>query len=108
MFVISDKMLYICKIVIYLHLKIWGFKVYVGKQNGKEVDFIAERGGEKFYIQVALRITNIETMQREFGNLKAIKDNFPKYVITLDDYKGASHEGIRHFPVREFLLSFKD
>lgn len=94
--------------VIYLHLKIWGFKVHVGKQNGKEVDFIAERGGEKVYIQVALRITDSQTMQREFGNLKAIKDNFPKYVITLDDYKGASHEGIRHFPAREFLLSFED
>lgn len=92
--------------IIYLHLKIWGYKIFVGKQNGKKVDFIAERDGEKVYIQVALRITDKQTMEREFGNLKAIKDNYPKYVITLDDYKGASHEGIKHYPIREFLLSF--
>jgi len=92
---------------VYLHLIFLGYSVLIGKQNGKEVDFIAEKSGEKIYIQVALRITEIQTMEREFGNLKAINDNFPKYVITLDEYTGASHEGIKHLPFQEFLLEFK-
>jgi len=91
---------------VYLHLKFLGYSVLVGKQNGKEVDFIAEKNSEKIYIQVALRITEMKTMEREFGNLKAIKDNYPKYVITLDEYTGVSHEGIRHLPLDEFLYNF--
>lgn len=62
--------------------------------------------GEKVYVQVALRITEKETMEREFGNLKAIKDNYPKYVVTLDDYSGSSYEGIVHLPLRKFLYEF--
>jgi len=91
---------------VYLHLKFLGYSVLIGKQNGKEVDFIAERNGEKIYIQVALRITEMQTMEREFGNLKAIKDNYPKYVITLDEYTGVSHEGIMHIPLKDFLFEF--
>ena len=45
-------------------------------------------------------------MEREFGNLMAIKDNYPKYVITLDDYTGTSYEGIVHLPLRKFLTEF--
>lgn len=92
---------------IYLHLKFLGYSVLIGKQNEQEVDFIAERKGEKIYIQVALRITEKQTMEREFGNLKAIQDNYPKYVITLDDYTGASHEGIQHVPLIRFLHDFR-
>jgi len=93
--------------VVYLHLKFLGYSVLIGKQNDKEVDFIAERNGEKIYIQVALRIVEMQTMEREFGNLKAIKDNYPKYVITLDEYTGASHEGIAHLPLNKFLYEFE-
>ena len=92
---------------IFLHLKILGYSVLIGKQNDKEVDFIAERNSEKIYIQAALRITERQTAEREFGNLKAIKDNYPKYVITLDNYSGASHEGIQHIPLKQFLHDFK-
>ena len=92
--------------IIFLHLKTMGYFVLIGKQNDKEVDFIAERNAEKIYIQVALRITENQTMEREFVNLKAIKDNYPKYVITLDDYSGASHEGIKHVPLKQFLYEF--
>lgn len=91
---------------VYLHIKSIGYSVLVGKQNGKEIDFIGERQGEKIYIQVALRIAEKQTMEREFGNLLAIKDNYPKYVITLDDYSGASYEGIIHLPLRQFLFDF--
>lgn len=91
---------------VYLHLRSIGYSVLIGKQNKKEIDFIGERQSEKIYIQVALRITEIQTMQREFGNLKAIKDNYPKYVITLDDYLGTSYEGIIHIPLKNFLSEF--
>lgn len=92
--------------VVYLHLKSVGYSVLVGKQQDKEIDFIAERQGEKVYIQVALRITEKQTMEREFGNLLALKDNYPKYVITLDEYSGTSFEGIKHIPLRQFLSEF--
>ena len=91
---------------VYLHLKTIGYSILVGKQEEREVDFIAERNGEKQYFQVALRIEEKDTMKREFGNLLAIKDNFPKYVITLDDYSGTSYEGIQHLPLKEFLHKF--
>lgn len=92
--------------VVFLHLKTMGFLILIGKQNEKEIDFIAERNGEKIYIQVALRITEKQTMEREFGNLLAIKDNYPKYVISLDEYSGTSFEGIIHIPLRKFLVDF--
>lgn len=91
---------------VYLHLKSVGYTVFIGKLNDKEIDFIGERHGEKIYIQVALRITEKQTMEREFANLLAIKDNYPKYVITLDEYSGASYEGIIHQPLRKFLSEF--
>ena len=91
---------------VYLHLKSIGYSVLVGKLNEQEIDFIGERQGEKIYIQVALRITEKQTMEREFGNLLAIKDNYHKYVITLDEYSGKSFEGILHQPLRKFLSEF--
>ena len=91
---------------VYLHLKSIGYSVLIGKQNDKEIDFIGERQGEKIYIQVALRITEKKTMEREFENLMAIKNNYPKYVITMDDYSGTSYEGILHMPLRKFLTEF--
>jgi uncharacterized protein len=70
-------------------------------------DFIAERKGEKVYIQAALRITEKKTMEREIGNLLAINDNYPKYVVTLDEYSGKTFEGIKHLPLRKFLSEFQ-
>jgi predicted AAA+ superfamily ATPase len=61
---------------------------------------------EKIYIHVALRISEKQTAEREFGNLLTIKDNYPKYVVTLDDYTGSSHEGILHIPLKQFLIEF--
>jgi len=92
--------------VVYSHLKSVGYSILIGKQKDKEIDFVAERQGEKVYIQVALRITEKQTMEREFGNLLALKDNYPKYVITLDEYTGVSFEGIKHLPLRQFLSEF--
>ncbi len=88
---------------VFSHLKTLGYSVLVGAQGEKEVDFVAEKNGEKLYIQVALRITEKATMEREFNNLLAIKDNYPKFVITLDDYTGGTYEGIQHQSLRRFL-----
>ena len=92
--------------IVLLELLARGFTVSIGKIGDKEIDFIAERQGEKIYVQVALRITEKKTMEREFGNLLVLKDNYPKYVITLDEYSGASFEGIKHVPLRQFLFEF--
>ena len=92
--------------IVYLHLKTIGYSILIGKKDDKEVDFIAEREGEKIYLQVALRIVEDQTRKREFESLLSIKDNYPKYVITMDDFAGVSYEGIRHIPLRQFLYEF--
>lgn len=93
--------------LVFNQLDFLGYKVTVGMQGDKEIDFIADRKGERVYIQVALRITDDMTAKREFGNLLKIEDNYPKYVITLDEYTGASYKGIIHLPLRKFLMEFE-
>ena len=92
---------------VYNHLQYLGYKILIGQSGDKEIDFIAEKNSEKIYIQVALRITNETTAEREFGNLLEIKDNYPKYVITLDEYSGTTFNGVKHIPLRNFLLTFE-
>ena len=90
---------------VYLKLKRSGYDVYVGQLNGKEVDFVARRGDELIYVQVALQVSGEDTYEREFGNLKLIRDNYPKYVVTMDPNVGLIHDsGIVSFSAREFLL----
>jgi|AntRauMFilla1563_2_1112583.scaffolds.fasta_scaffold12428_3 predicted AAA+ superfamily ATPase len=91
--------------VVYNHLVFRGYKVRVGVLGSYEVDFIAEKNGEKKYIQVALTINDPATMEREFGNLKMITDNYPKLVITMDTFPGNTHEGIKAQDLRTFLLN---
>lgn len=91
--------------IVYLKLKNRGFDVYVGQINGKEIDFVARRGTEMLYVQVAMTITNEATYQREFGNLKLIRDNYPKYLITLDPIAALVNDsGIIVCTMRDFLL----
>ena len=91
---------------IYLKLKRSGYDVYVGQLNGKEIDFVARRGDELIYVQVALQVSGEETYEREFGNLKLIKDNYPKYVVTMDPNVGLIHDsGIVACSARQFLLN---
>ena len=90
---------------VYLKLRRSGYEVYVGQLNGKEIDFVARRGDELMYVQVALQVTGADTYQREFGNLKLIKDNYPKYVVTMDPNVGLIHDsGIVACAARQFLL----
>lgn len=91
---------------VYLKLRRSGYEVYVGQLAGKEIDFVARRGNELVYVQVALQVTGEETYEREFGNLKLIKDNYPKYVVTMDPNVGLIHDsGIVACSAREFLLN---
>lgn len=89
--------------LVYLHLKIFGYQVTVGKLHEKEIDFVASRQGKKLYIQTAYLITNDVTREREFGNLLAIKDNYPKIVVSLDEVAGGEYQGILHLNLRDFL-----
>lgn len=88
---------------VYNHLIFKGYEVKIGIIGNSEIDFIAEKEGEKHYFQVALSINESNTIEREFGNLKKINDNYPKTVITLDAFKGNSFEGITNLDLRTFL-----
>lgn len=91
--------------VVWNHLLIHGWKPTVGILRVGDIDFVATRGSEKIYIQVAYLLSTQETIDREFGNLAAIKDNYPKIVVTLDPVGGELREypGIQHYRLREFL-----
>ena len=91
--------------IVYNHLIFNGYKVTVGTIEQLEIDFIAEKEGEKKYYQVALSLNNPETIKREFGNLLLIKDNYPKTVITYDRFQGNTHEGIQSMSLRQFLTT---
>jgi predicted AAA+ superfamily ATPase len=70
----------------------------------EEIDFVCKRNGEILYVQVSLELSKQETIEREFGNLLKIQDNYPKMVITEDNFNGNSYEGIRHCSIRQFLM----
>ena len=88
---------------VMLNMQSQGFKIYTGSMNQKEIDFVCERNHERIYIQVALRITDESVFDREFGNLKMIEDNYPKYVVTFDDFTGNTNEGIKHVNLLDFF-----
>lgn len=91
--------------VIYNHLHIQGFKVTVGILRAGEIDFVATKGESTIYVQATYLLASEETTNREFGNLAAINDNYPKYVVSMDPVSGELPEypGIRHINLREFL-----
>jgi predicted AAA+ superfamily ATPase len=89
---------YLLENAVYLNLKRADYLVYVGTIRNAEVDFVAIRGDRKLYLQVTLLLTEAETAEREYHSLKLIEDNFDKYVVSLDDYKIPTNEGIKHLP----------
>lgn len=91
--------------VVFLEFKRRGYEVYVGKLDNKEIDFIAERRGNKIYAQVTYKLENEQVVSREFGNLLSIRDQYPKFVISMDEFWKESVEGVRHFYISDFLLS---
>lgn len=91
--------------VVWNHLRRQGFEVSVGILRVGEIDFVATKGDKRIYIQVSYLLASEETVKREFGNLAAIKDNYPKYVVSMDPVSGGFSEypGIKHVNLREFL-----
>ena len=97
----------ILKNIVYNHLLYQGYKVSVGVLEKQEVDFIGEREGEKVYVQVALQLNDETTIQREFGNLLKIEDNYPKIVVSQDLFHGNTYEGIQYLGIRDFLMKVR-
>ena len=89
--------------IIYLELLRKGYNVRVGKINNLEIDFVCIKGNEKNYIQVAYLLASSETIEREFSSLEKINDNYPKYVISMDEFD-MSRNGIRHINIIDFLM----
>ena len=80
------------------------FYFTVGKMDAAEVDFVAFKPEGKIYIQVTYEINNKETEKREYVRLLSIKDNYPKYVIRMDDFAGGNYEGVKTMHIADFLL----
>ena len=90
--------------IVYMELVRRGYKVTVGKTGTKEIDFVCEQRGEKLYVQVAYLLADESTVNREFGVYDTIRDNFPKYVVTMDEID-MSRNGIKHRNIRDFLTA---
>ena len=90
---------------IYLYLCQHSFKVFVGQiSDGREVDFVGLRDDRRIYVQATYLMADEDTRKREFGNLKAINDNYPKYVVSLDEWtSGSNVDGIQHVHLGDFL-----
>ncbi|OPZ02924.1 MAG: hypothetical protein BWZ11_00500 [Bacteroidetes bacterium ADurb.BinA395] len=90
--------------IVFLELKRRNYTVFAGKSDTQEIDFIAEKQGKKLYVQVAYKLESEETVNREFSPLLKIKDQYPKYVVTMDDFWKETIEGVLHYHISEFLL----
>ena len=91
--------------IVYLELCRRGYTVNVGKTDGGEIDFVAERQNERLYVQVTQEIRSEKTAKREYERLLEIRDNYPKYVLTTDAFAGGNYQGIRTMHIADFLLS---
>jgi len=90
--------------IVMLELKRRGYKVFVGKSDNREIDFIGEMRDSKVYVQVAWKMTGQSTIEREFTPLLEVKDHHPKYVVTMDETFKENVNGIRHMHIADFLL----
>lgn len=91
--------------IVYLELCRREYTVNVGKTDGGEIDFVAERQNERLYVQVTQEIRSEKTAKREYERLLEIRDNYPKYVLTTDAFAGGNYQGIRTMHIADFLLS---
>ncbi len=90
--------------VVFNYLQVNDYEVQIGKLSSKEVDFVASKNGTKLYVQVCYLLSSQDVIDREFGNLLEIRDNYPKYVVSMDDFAPRNIQGVQHLHLREFLL----
>jgi len=89
--------------VVFSHLISQNYSVSIGKLHDLEIDFIAKKNNTKIYVQVAYLLSDEKTIEREFGNLLKINDNFPKYVVSYDQFQFDNYKGISHVTLLNFL-----
>ena len=94
--------------IVYLELLRRGYDVYVGKVDEFEVDFVAQNGKGTTYFQVALSVRDEKTLERELRSLQAIKDHYPKILLTMDDDPEVHYDGIRRINARDWLLGLEE
>jgi uncharacterized protein len=92
--------------IVFMELLRRGYTVHTGRVGDKEIDFIATRQSEKIYVQVTYLLAGESTIEREFGVYSLVSDNWPKYVVSMDEFN-MSRDGIKHMNVRDFLLADK-
>ncbi len=90
--------------IVYLELLRRGYDVTIGKVGDKEIDFVCKKNGDKYYIQVAYLLADEAVIQREFGVYDKVKDHYPKYVISMDEFD-MSRDGIKHLNLIDWLMS---
>ena len=93
--------------LVFNHLTCCGYAIKVGTIYGNEIDFVCEKNGEKLYVQVAIELSLEDTIEREFGNLLKIKDNYPKIVVSGERSFENSYEGVQHIYIRDFLSTVR-
>lgn len=101
----SDSVASSLENIVYLELCRRGYTVNIGKTKDGEIDFVGIRQNEKIYIQVTQEINSEKTEKREYERLLEIHDNYPKYVLTTDEFAGGNYEGIKTMHIADFLLS---
>lgn len=90
---------------VYLYLRHSNYNVFIGQLGNNEVDFVAEKEGSRIYVQVCLQMTSDSTRGREFGNLLKIQDNYPKFVVSLNEpILRDNYKGIKHLNIHDFLM----
>ncbi|MGB0880528.1 MAG: ATP-binding protein [Polaribacter sp.] len=90
--------------LVYNQLIVENYKVYIGKHQDREIDFVAQKGNETKYIQVAYQLPNEKVREREFGNLLKIEDNYEKIVVSADEF-AENYKGIKHIHINQFLAN---
>ena len=90
--------------IVYWEMVRRGYDTYIGKYNNREVDFVGVQGNEKIYVQVTYRMESDATVEREFAPLLSIGDNYPKFVVSMDDVWQDNIEGVKHRHIADFLI----
>lgn len=91
--------------LVYNHLLYSGYQIRIGTMGSEEIDFVCQRNGEVLYVQVAIELSSRATIEREFGNLLKIKDNYPKVVVSGEKLFENTYEGVEHIYIKDFLSS---